>query len=146
MKGQYKKVLDPDVMPFMGPGDIDALTESKTFEVTALNQSFADVFTMPEGYSRIILVIFDPTVGVFINLKSQRAKQDILNGFNTLGAGIGFLPLGTKDLDDDVINYSMEFFSQGRIAAAVTPVPPAVVQVPANPLPFQHTLTLVYGR
>lgn len=145
MQPAYKKYVNPNPVPYPGPGDIDALTETKTFEVTALNQSFSDQFTMPEGYSRIVAVTFDPNAGAFISLKSQRAKQDIMANFNTLGIGNGIFYLGTKDLNDDVINYSMTFFSQGNIAAAIWTG--AVRQdVPTIALPYKHSLTLIYGR
>ena len=137
--------LNPSVMPWLGAGDIDALTESKSFEVTALNQTFTDIFTVPDGYSKVVPMIFDPTVGSFISLKSQRAKQDILLDFSTLGAGIGIIPLGTKNLQDDVLVYTMNFSSQGRISAAIWNGATSV-QFPENPLPYKHTLTLIYGR
>lgn len=145
MPPSFKKAVNPNPLLYPGPGDIDALTESKTFEFTSLNVTFGDDFTMPEGYSRIIRMIFDPGVGAFISLTSQRAKQDIVSEFNTLGVNNGVLELGTKDLNDDVIKYRVTLFSQGIITAAVWNGV-SREDVPANPLPYKHTLTLVYGR
>jgi len=128
-----------------GIGELECLTESKTFNITVLNQVESDVFTMPQGYATLVGIIYDPSVGAFIDIRSQRARQDILLGFNTLGAGLGFLSLENRQLEQDVLNYRLEFFSLGKISAAYWNGA-AGVNVTENQLPFKHTVTMIYGR
>lgn len=117
-------------------GTLDALTESQTFSIAAIPQAGSGTYTMPAGYTRILAMRFDPDFGVLLTLKSQRAKQNIVTDFNTLGKD-GLVVLNNKALEDDVINFSYSAFSQGKLVAA---------GVYAYALPYNFTLTLFYGR
>ena len=115
---------------------LDALTESQTFSIAAIPQTGSSTYTMPDGYKRILAMRFDPSFGVLITLRSQRAKQNIITDFNTLG-NEGFVMLNNKALQDDVINFSYNAFSQGKLVYTA---------VYAYALPYNFTLTLFYGR
>lgn len=115
---------------------LDLLTESQTFSIAAIPQTGSGTYTMPDGYKRIVAMRFDPEFGVLITLRSQRAKQNIVTDFNTLGSE-GLIILNNKALQDDVINFSYSAFSQGKLVAA---------GVQAYALPYNFTLTLFYGR
>lgn len=115
---------------------LDVLTESQTFSIAAVPQTGSGTYTMPDGYSRVIAMRFDPGFGVLLTLKSQRAKQNIITDFNTLGND-GLVMLNNKALQDDVINFSYTAFSQGKLVAS---------GVYAYSLPYNFTLTLFYGR
>lgn len=115
---------------------LDLLTESQTFSIAAIPQTGSGTYTMPDGYKRIVAMRFDPEFGVLITLRSQRAKQNIVTDFNTLGSE-GLIMLNNKALQDDVINFSYSAFSQGKLVAS---------GVQAYALPYNFTLTLFYGR
>lgn len=123
----------------MTPADmsrLDVLTESQTFSIAAVPQTGSGTYTMPDGYTRIVAMRFDPGFGVLLTLRSQRAKQNIVTDFNTLGQD-GLVMLNNKALQDDVINFSYSAFSQGKLVAA---------GIYAYALPYNFTLTLFYGR
>ena len=119
-----------------GQAALDVLTESQTFSIAAIPQTGSGTYTMPDGYSRIKAIRFDPGMGVLITLRSQRAKQNILTDFNTFGAE-GMIELNNKALMDDVINFSYSAFNQGKLVASA---------VYAYALPYNFTLTLFYAR
>ena len=119
-----------------GQAALDVLTESQTFSIAAIPQTGSGTYTMPDGYSRIKAIRFDPDIGVLITLRSQRAKQNILTDFNTFGAE-GMIELNNKALMDDVINFSYSAFNQGKLVASA---------VYAYTLPYNFTLTLFYAR
>lgn len=119
-----------------GIGSLETLTESQTFSIAAIPQTGSGTYTMPDGFSRIAAIRFDPGMGVLITLRSQRAKQNILTDFNTFGSE-GFITLNNKALQDDVINFSYSAFHQGKLVASA---------VYAYTLPYNFTLTLFYGR
>ena len=119
-----------------GQAALDVLTESQTFSIAAIPQTGSGTYTMPDGYSRVHAMRFDPCVGVLLTLRSQRAKQNILTDFNTFGTE-GYVILSNKGLQDDVLNFSYSAFNQGRLVAS---------GVYAMTLPYNFTFTLFYAR
>lgn len=124
---------------------MDILVESQSFTVTALNESDNADYTMPEKYSKLVGVIYDNSVGVLFDIKSQRAKQNILLGYNTRTPGMAFLPLFLTQADQEVLKFAWQFKSLGpNVAAYWNGVAGVIVQ--ENSFPYTMTFTFLYGR
>lgn len=109
-------------------GIVDVQLESQSVTATAYGDKFNLSYTIPENYSRVAGMYFNPAVSALITLRSQRAQKNILTGFNTGIGTFGWIELMNKALANDILNMSIEI--------VVNPFGGA----PAFPFPLTFTL------
>jgi len=79
-----------------------ALSESAT--ITAVGNTGSFKFNVPKGYSKLTLIYFDPDKDISVILKSQKATNNILEGFSTkIGSALGQLPIKLRAIENDVL-------------------------------------------
>lgn len=96
-----------------------SLSASSTY--TAAGNTGTMQFVVPDGYSRLTGIYFDPAKNLSVVLTSQKANKNILNGFSTMiGTALGYLPLKTNALENDII--ILQWTALTAAVAANTPL------------------------
>ena len=108
-------------------GIIQRRTESQGVSVTGLGFKTTLSYTMPEGYTRLAGIFFNPAFDILLTLRSQRAQTNILTNFSTAIGNYGWLPSYTKQLQTDILNLSLE-----------------VLAMPGVGFPYTVTFSLAY--
>jgi len=86
---------------------------SQSIDLAAVNDTFVFRFVVPDGYTKLDEVIFDPDKNVLLTLQSQKARQNVLDSFSTrIGSALGIINPGLKGIPNDNLTVS------GRIVAA----------------------------
>jgi len=100
---------------------------SKSVSLAAANDPFSLQYKVPQGYTRLSEVIFDPDKDVTVNLNSEMLGNTlILSGFSTkIGSAMGIINPGVDNVQGDTLTAS------GNIRTAAA-------------FPALFTLTLVF--
>lgn len=79
-----------------------SLSQADTF--TAAGDTGSMQFVVPDGYSKLEGIYFNPAFDLAFTLTSQKANKNITNNFSTaIGTAQGWLPLKTQALENDII-------------------------------------------
>lgn len=77
---------------------------SQSFTITGAAQQNTLTFNVPAGYSKVVGMFFNPARNFLVTLSSQKADNNILNGFSTLIGNYGYTEFMTDALATDVLS------------------------------------------
>lgn len=77
---------------------------SQSFTITGAAQQNTLTFNVPAGYSKVVGMFFNPARNFLVTLSSQKADNNILNGFSTLIGNYGYIEFMTDALATDVLS------------------------------------------
>lgn len=96
-----------------------ALSVSASAAAVAATGTFT--YNVPKGYSKLTMIYFDPDKDVSVILKSQKAQQNILEGFSTkIGSALGQLPLRLRAIENDVLTLRYTVNAASAFPALIT--------------------------
>lgn len=66
-------------------------------------------FTVPQGYSKLTGVFFDPSVEQYISIYAQKAQTNLLNKFSTkIGTAMGFINPNYNNAENDILQVTLQ--------------------------------------
>jgi hypothetical protein len=77
---------------------------SQSITVTGASQVNTLTYNIPAGYRRAVGMYFNPARNFSCVLSSQKADNNILNGFSTLIGNYGFIEFLTDALETDILS------------------------------------------
>lgn len=64
-------------------------------------------YTVPDGYSKLSQVIFDPEKDILVTLFTQKAFKNIMTNFSTkIGTAMGMAQVDYVQVQNDILNLS----------------------------------------
>ena len=91
---------------------------SQSFTVTATPQTSTLTFNMPTGYTRTVGMYFKPSLAFLVTIASQKADNNIIQGFSTDIGNYGFIEFYNEQLATDVLTLTAQYI--GAFSASFT--------------------------
>jgi hypothetical protein len=82
---------------------------SQSFTVTASPQTSTLTFNMPAGYSKTVGMYFKPSLAFLVTIASQKADNNIIQGFSTDIGNYGFIEFYNEQLPTDVLTLTAQY-------------------------------------
>jgi hypothetical protein len=82
---------------------------SQSFTVTATPQTTTLTFSMPAGYTRTVGMYFKPSLAFLVTIASQKADNNIIQGFSTDIGNYGFIEFYNEQLATDVLTLTAQY-------------------------------------
>lgn len=82
---------------------------SQSFTVAATPQTSTLTYTMPAGYSKTVGMYFKPSLAFLVTIASQKADNNILQGFSTDIGNYGFIQFYNDQLPTDVLTLTAQY-------------------------------------
>ena len=92
---------------------------SQSITVSNAVQQNTLTYNVPAGYTRVVGMFFNPARNFLVTLSSQKADNNILNGFSTLIGNYGYIEFMNDALATDVLSLQTtlnEAYSAGFVA------------------------------
>lgn len=92
---------------------------SQSITVSGAAQQNTVTYNVPAGYTRVVGMFFNPARNFLVTLSSQKADNNILNGFSTLIGNYGYIEFMNDALATDVLSLQTtlnEAFSANFVA------------------------------
>ena len=77
---------------------------SQSITISGASQQNTLTYNMPAGYTKTIGMFFNPAVNFLVTLSSQKADNNLLQGFSTLIGNYGYIELYNDTLPTDVLS------------------------------------------
>jgi hypothetical protein len=95
------------------------LSQSQTIAAVGDTGNFQ--YIVPDGYKELVGIYFDPSKDIAVTLTSQKANKNITNNFSTLiGTSLGFLPLKTQSLQNDLLSLQWTVIAAPTLPTTLT--------------------------
>lgn len=82
---------------------------SQSFTVSATPQTSTLTFNMPAGYTRTVGMYFKPSLAFLVTIASQKADNNIIQGFSTDIGNYGFIEFYNEQLATDVLTLTAQY-------------------------------------
>lgn len=80
---------------------------SQSITITGASQQNTLIYNVPAGYSKVAGMYFNPARNFLVTLASQKADNNILNGFSTLIGNYGYIEFLNDALATDVLSLQL---------------------------------------
>ena len=77
---------------------------SQSITISGAAQQNTLTYNVPAGYTRVVGMFFNPARNFLVTLSSQKADNNILNGFSTLIGNYGYIEFMNDALATDVLS------------------------------------------
>jgi hypothetical protein len=82
---------------------------SQSFTVSATPQTNTVTFNMPAGYSQTVGMYFKPSLAFLVTIASQKADNNIIQGFSTDIGNYGFIEFYNDQLPTDILTLTAQY-------------------------------------
>lgn len=82
---------------------------SQSFTVAASPQTQPLTYNMPAGYSKTVGMYFKPSLAFLVTIASQKADNNIVQGFSTDIGNYGFVEFYNDQLPTDVLTLTAQY-------------------------------------
>ena len=82
---------------------------SQSFTVAATPQTSTLTYNTPAGYSKTVGMYFKPSLAFLVTIASQKADNNIVQGFSTDIANYGFVEFYNDQLPTDVLTLTAQY-------------------------------------
>lgn len=82
---------------------------SQSFVVSATPQTSTITYNMPSGFSKTVGMYFKPSLAFLVTIASQKADNNIVQGFSTDIGNYGFIEFYNDQLPTDVLTLTAQY-------------------------------------